>query len=281
MSTENILHPFPKKSLGQNFLIHQPAIETIADIACRDAADVVIELGTGTGNLTLALAERCRRVISLEIDERLLSWHEYNRRLPGNVDLRRGDMLKLSYEALYNETGEKLRIAGNLPYNISTQVVFEICRHSRFIKEAWLLFQKEVAERIVSPPGSKSYGILSVAARYSARAGKVLDLPPAMFRPRPKIHSSLVHFKFRESIEPTADDYDFFLKTIKASFSQRRKKIVNCLASFFRKKRPEMAIIMEAAGISPDLRAERLDVEQFVTLSNVLRQSVGRGAKSS
>ena len=281
MITENISRPSPKKAFGQNFLIYQPAIQKIADLACRDAADLVVELGTGTGNLTLALAERCRKVISLEIDERLLKWHEHNQQLPVNVDLRRGDILKLSYGALAREAGGKLSLAGNLPYNISTQVVFKICMQSRFIKESWLLFQKEVAERIVSPPGSKSYGILSVVAQYSARAEKVLDLPPSMFRPRPKIYSSLVHFKFRESIETPAEDYDFFLKTIKASFSQRRKKIVNCLASFFTQKRPDLEIILEAAGINSDIRAERLDVEQFVTLSNMLRQSVAGGARSS
>lgn len=280
MRTENISHPAPKKALGQNFLIHQSTIQRIADLACGDAPGLVIELGAGTGNLTLALAERCRKVIALELDERLLKWHEHNRKLPGNVELRRGDILDLSYESLCNEAGGRLHLAGNLPYNISTQVVFEICRRSRSINEAWLLFQKEVAERIISPPGSKSYGILSVVAQYSAQTRKVLDIPPSMFRPTPKIYSCLVHFRFRESIEPRAKDYDFFLKTIKASFSQRRKKIINCLVSFFRLKRSDLEIILEAEGISRDLRAERLEVEQFVALSNKLRQSFGRGVRS-
>ncbi|RUM88250.1 MAG: ribosomal RNA small subunit methyltransferase A, partial [Thermodesulfatator sp.] len=171
--------PVPKKNLGQNFLVHKGTVEKIADLACRKAGRFIIELGAGTGNLTRALAERCKNVIALEIDQRLLEWHAQTQGLPGNVDLRSSDILKISYESLAAETGSRLLVAGNLPYNISTQVVFSMCRQSRFIEEAFLLFQKEVADRIVSAPGSRSYGVLSVVAQYSARTTKLLDIPPS------------------------------------------------------------------------------------------------------
>ncbi len=270
MDTERSLVPAAKRSLGQNFLVHGSAARKIAALVCHDSPEAVVELGAGTGNLTVELAKRSGRVIAFEIDERLVHWHERQHVLPENVELRRADILNISYQALAAELGNIVRVAGNLPYNISTQVVFSVCRQSSSVSEAFFLFQREVAERIVSSPGTKTYGVLSVVAQYSARVRKEFDLSPDCFRPRPKVWSSLVSFDFCQGHGDEDVDYDFFIRTVKASFSQRRKKIINCLAQFFRKKKPEMEAVLIEAGINPGARAEVLDVADFVTLSRVL-----------
>ncbi len=273
--------PLPKKSLGQNFLIHEPTVQKIAGLVCQGSPETVIELGAGTGLLTQALAKLCKRVVALEIDERLIRWHQANRVLPKNVELRRADILKIDYQGLSKEIGGMLRIAGNLPYNISTQVVFATCSQRQFIEEAHFLFQKEVAERIISPPGRKSYGIISVVSQYCADLKKELDIPPSMFKPSPKVYSSLVRFRFVQNREHVALDYKFFVKTIKASFSQRRKKIINCLCPFFKLERQLAEKALEEAGINPDIRAERLDVDHFVSLSNRLKTLIDEQAPTA
>ncbi len=259
-----------RKSLGQNFLMDQAAVSRIAELACSCRHGVMVELGAGTGNLTMALAQRCSRIIAFEIDRRLLEWHEQVCRLPENVELRKGDILAISYRDLAAVEGGALRVAGNLPYNISSQVVFALCRQAAYITDAWLLFQKEMAKRIVSPPGSRDYGILSVVSQYSGKVTIEMDLPPTVFSPKPKVYSSLVHFDFTERSGPVAADYDFFIQTVRAAFSQRRKKILNCIRSYFKQGREEMEQALVAAGIEPDARAETLDVARFVGLSDIL-----------
>ncbi len=281
MKTETGLFPSAKKALGQNFLVHEASLQKIAGLVCRDTRGTVVELGAGTGNLTMFLARVCARVIAFEIDERFILWHQKHQILPENVELRSGDILRISYQALSAETGEKLHLAGNLPYNISTQVVFHVCRQRPFISRAFFLFQREVAERITSSPGTKSYGILGVISQYCADVKKVMDLPPAMFTPRPKVYSALVRFDFQQKIEPCAVNYDFFVKTVKASFSQRRKKIINCLSSYFGRKKPEMELALRTSGISPDIRAEDLEVKEFVVLSNCLYKALGQSGSPS
>ncbi len=271
-------YPKPSKALGQNFLIHESTLNTLAEKICHNDPEILVELGAGTGNLTLALAQRCKRVIAFELDERLVHWHDKQQLLPDNVELRQADILRISYQALWEETGDRLHLAGNLPYNISTQVVFSMCAQRRFIKEAFFLFQKEVADRITSPPGKKDYGTISVVSQYCADVKKILEIPPSMFRPKPKVYSALVQFRFFQGEKPRCDDYEFFVKTVRASFSQRRKKIVNCLSSFFRLEKHLLEVVLNKADISPDIRAERLSVSHFVTLASGLKDIVKKKA---
>ncbi len=263
-------YPKAKRSYGQNFLVHKPTLETIAELAAKLDERRIIELGTGTGNLTRQLARRIERVISFELDPEMLEWLEKEADLPENVEVRRADILEVDFASLHAELGGgPLSVVGNLPYNISTQMVFRLVESAEFLKGALLMFQKEVAERITARPGGKDYGILSVVSQYRADVKRLFDLPPTLFTPRPKVTSSLVEFRFRQRPAMSCDE-TWLLRVVKAAFSQRRKKLVNTLSAGlgFEKGRVKSAI--QAAGLDPDQRAEQLSVADFIKLSNRL-----------
>ena len=267
-------YPRAKRSYGQNFLIHRPTLETISQHAAQMDPKLIVELGTGTGSLTRHLAARVERVISLELDPDMVKWLDEQGELPENVELREADMLKLDIPGLYRELGHgPLSMVGNLPYNISTQMVFKLVEKADFLKGALLMFQKEVAERIAAPAGSKSYGILSVAAQYRADVRKLFDIPPTLFSPRPKVTSALVEFRFGPRPEGLVDEAAFF-RVVKAAFSQRRKKLVNTLSAGLGLEKGVIRQAAEAAGIDPDVRPERLTVADFIMLTSKLLPKV-------
>jgi 16S rRNA (adenine1518-N6/adenine1519-N6)-dimethyltransferase len=261
--------PLPKRSLGQNFLVHQGTIETIVSISGIQPGDRVVELGAGLGAMTRELSKKASKVVGLEIDERLIKWVREKRPLPGNVELRHSDILRVSFKGLAEEMGGPLKIIGNLPYNISSQVLFKLIEECNHINRAILMLQKEVAERLVSRPGSKAYGILSVVTGYCAEVTKLMDIPPGLFRPRPKVTSTLVQLEFREPVI-VATDFAFFKSIVRQAFQKRRKKVINALKGLASFSQDEILHALEVCGIDPGYRAEVLSIENFVTLSNTL-----------
>ncbi|MCD4755832.1 MAG: 16S rRNA (adenine(1518)-N(6)/adenine(1519)-N(6))-dimethyltransferase RsmA [Deltaproteobacteria bacterium] len=268
--------PLPKRSLGQNFLVHQGTIETIVKLSGIQPGDRVIELGAGLGAMTGELSKKALKVIGLEIDERLIKWVCEKRPLPGNVELRHSDILRVSFQGLAEEMGGTLKIIGNLPYNISSQVVFKLIEERNYINRATLMFQKEVAERLVSCPGSKAYGILSVVTGYCADVTRLMDIPPGLFRPRPKVTSTLVQMEFREPVI-VATDFAFFKNIVRQAFQKRRKKLINALKGLASFSQDEILHALEVCGIDPGYRAEVLSIENFVTLSNTLAHTISSG----
>ncbi len=265
----------PKKQLGQNFL-NADAAKMIADRAEISDHDIVLEIGAGLGALTIPAAKAAAQVYAMETDSRIIDLlkTELQVHCLNNVQVIKQDILRFDMEEFIRaeKIREKIVVMGNLPYNISSQVAVQLISGRKYISRAILMFQKELARRLVAHPGSRDYGRLSVMLRYCSDIRTVATLKAAMFYPVPKVDSEVVEIRFKEPDDP-AEDEDFLFKVIKASFGQRRKTMRNALAGSELHIHPDTAAnSLEAAGIDASRRAETLTVEEFVKLSRSLGQ---------
>jgi len=268
--------PRPKRSFGQNFLVHPPTVNTIAGFVQIPENNTVVELGVGRGALTRALAQRVGsegRVVGFELDRELVHWLEYEKVLPENVELRLRDMLEISFSELAGELCGRLVIAGNLPYNISTQVVLKLAGEKDALQQAVLMFQKEVAERLVAGPGSRKYGILSVLAGQCLDMRKLMDVPPGLFSPRPRVVSSVLEIK-PAAYEVDVSRMDIFRLVVRQAFSKRRKTVRNALSQLFSGCHDLLDHALERAGIDPGWRAEMISIEKFALLSRFSEECI-------
>ncbi len=259
---------FAKKELGQNFLVDQGAAEKIVSHARIAEDDVVLEIGSGLGALTMPVAARVRRVYAVEKDKRLVQLFSQELAATGitNVELINQDILKIDISSL--APGEKLMVVGNLPYNISSQVLFMLAENRRWIKRAVLMFQKELAVRIAAPPGGRDYGRLSAVMQYCSKITPLTDLGPNHFFPKPNVSSRVVEVDFFESTPLCLEKEVFLFKVIKAAFSKRRKTLRNSLSGLILGITADQAAqCLEIAGIDPSRRAETLGVQEFISLS--------------
>ena len=262
-----------KKSLGQNFLLDLNLTARIARAAGSLADVTVVEIGPGPGGLTRALlAEGARRVIAVERDRRAIAaLEEISAHYPRRLTIVEGDAL--DFEARRHLDGDRARVIANLPYNIATPLLI-----GWLTAEPWppwydalvLMFQREVAERIVAEPGSKTYGRLSVLTGWRSQAKILFDVAPSAFVPRPKVTSSVVRLIPRAA--PLACDARALQQVTEAGFGQRRKMLRQSLKSL----RVDAAALLEAAGIAPTARAEEIPVEGFVALANVFSAQAKR-----
>ncbi|MET3792660.1 16S rRNA (adenine(1518)-N(6)/adenine(1519)-N(6))-dimethyltransferase RsmA [Aquamicrobium terrae] len=253
-----------KKALGQNFLLDLNLTGKIARAAGDLTHATVIEVGPGPGGLTRALlAHGAKRVIAIEKDERCLAaLDEISRHYPGRLQVVPGDALKTDFAQLAS-TGEPVRIAANLPYNVGTELLVRwltVRQWPPFYQSMTLMFQREVAQRIVAEPGSEAYGRLGVLAGWRTQARIAFDVPPQAFTPPPKVTSSVVHVVPRE--EPLPADVGKLGKLTEAAFGQRRKMLRQSLKGLGGER------LLESVGIDPTRRAETLSVEEFVRLAN-------------
>lgn len=253
-----------KKALGQNFLLDLNLTGKIARAAGDLTHATVIEVGPGPGGLTRALlAHGAKRVIAIEKDERCLAaLDEISRHYPGRLQVVPGDALKTDFAQLAS-TGEPVRIAANLPYNVGTELLVRwltVRQWPPFYQSMTLMFQREVAQRIVAEPGSEAYGRLGVLAGWRTQARIAFDVPPQAFTPPPKVTSSVVHLVSRE--EPLPADLGKLGKLTEAAFGQRRKMLRQSLKGLGGER------LLESVGIDPTRRAETLSVEEFVRLAN-------------
>ncbi len=267
--------PRAKRSFGQNFLVHEPTIRKIAGFVEVPENRTIIELGVGRGALTRELARQAGpegRVIGYELDRELLSWLREHGELAPNVEIRHADMLEISFQDLAEETGGPLVIAGNLPYNISSQVVIRLIDEKKWLKQAVFMFQKEVAMRLSAAPGSRQYGILSVLAGQCLEVRKLMDVSPGLFSPRPKVMSTVLEFVPLEQEIPVKDRA-LFRTVVKQAFSKRRKTIKNSLSQLFA-AHPAGTVeeILRLAGIDPACRAETVSIKKFALLSDLALQ---------
>lgn len=265
------------KRLGQNFLINKNVSEKIVKLAEIQPDDTIIELGVGFGALTGHLAEICTKVIGLEIDSGIIRFHQEEGVLPANVVLKHQDILTADFESLAEKSGGRLKIIANLPYSISNPLLFNLIDHSSKIEWAVLMLQKEVASRLTAKPGTRDYGILSVLLAAKASTKKLLELRPQHFHPRPKVDSQVVKIQFYPKPERAAalPDFDPLLlkKIVNAAFQQRRKTLVNALAASNLIKADKAALerVLTTLEIDPRIRGEKLSVENFVALTNILQ----------
>lgn len=260
-----------KKGLGQNFLSSQDVLEEIA-IAAEIDDNGVIEIGPGFGVLTNELAKRAKKVLALEIDERLIpiladTLGEYD-----NVKVINQDVLKTDVKKLIEEEfgGEKVSVAANLPYYITTPIITGLIEGQLPLKNLVVMVQKEVADRITAEPGSKNYGAISVLCQYYTKTELVTVVGANEFVPPPKVDSAVVKMAFRDEPAVSVKDEKLFFRTVKAAFSQRRKTLLNCLVANFPQNKEEITKIMTSVGIEPARRGETLSLEEFAKLSEAL-----------
>lgn len=252
-----------KKSLGQNFLLDLNLTGKIARVAGDLTQTTVIEVGPGPGGLTRALlANGARKVLAIERDERCLAaLAEIAEHYPGRLEVISGDALKTDFAALAGS--EPTRIVANLPYNIGTELLVRwlaVADWPPFYMSMTLMFQREVAERIVAPPGSPAYGRLGVLAGWRTEARIAFDVPPQAFTPPPKVTSSVVNLVPRAA--PLPADVRILERVTEAAFGQRRKMLRQSLKSLGGEA------LLQRVGIDPTRRAETLSVAEFVALAN-------------
>jgi 16S rRNA (adenine1518-N6/adenine1519-N6)-dimethyltransferase len=265
----------PKKEMGQNFLADRGTADKIVARSGITAGDVVLEIGAGLGSLTLPIARTARKVYAIEKDSALLPPLSNELLASGadNVLLINDNILSLDIVSIARTEQQPLVIMGNIPYNISSQILVQLMMARHHLKKAALMFQKELALRIMAIPGSKAYGRLAVMAGYCSTVNVITEVKAARFFPKPKVDSLVIGISFKDHAEPSATDESFLFKVVKASFSKRRKTLKNALSGpILQIDASTAARELIAAGIDPIRRAETLTVEEFVNLSNQLYQ---------
>ena len=252
-----------RKRFGQHFLAPAWAEKVVQAIKpSRD--EYFLEIGPGPGALTLRLASRVDHLTAIEIDRDLAA--ELRPRLPANVDLVVGDILGTDLSP-YMVAGP-LRVAGNLPYNISSPILFKLlatARTSPALQDATVMLQREVAERLVAKVGTKDYGVLTIFTALQADVRQVLMLPPGAFRPAPKVHSAVVKLTFRPSPLPAGAE-QIFDPMVKTMFMQRRKTLLNALRSYADSVGRDSKTVLTEAGIDPVRRPETLTQADLIRL---------------
>jgi len=273
----------PKKQLGQNFLTDAATAKKIVSCAQISPQDWVLEIGAGLGALTVPLARRAQRVFAVEKDRRiaaLLRTELLAQRL-SNILLIEEDALKVKIQDLADEAGHPLTVVGNLPYNISSQMVVKLIGNRDRIRCAILMFQKELAARLTARPATKAYGRLSVMLGYCADVRPVMTLPASAFYPKPKVDSEVLRITFNPSSQLSVKDETWLFRVIQAAFGKRRKTLKNAICASSLQMEPDSALpAMAAAGIDPRRRAETLTIPEFVRLSQALRNARGSASHS-
>lgn len=265
------------KSLGQNFLNDDSVVKEIVDAAGIDDETLVLEIGPGVGSMTKELACRAAGVVAIEIDKYLIPALNDNISEFSNIAILNNDIMKVDIEAIISEFKEKynakiVKVVANLPYYITTPIIMKFLEEVKGIDGMVFMVQKEVAQRMVSRPGIKDYGALSVAVQFYSSPKIVFDVPPHCFIPQPEVHSTIIRLDILSEPPTKVLDKDLYFKLVKASFGQRRKTLVNALSNsgIFNKNKEEMKQILEKMGLKDNIRGEVLSVQQFGELSNCL-----------
>lgn len=257
--------PPPRKSLGQHFLIDPNIVRKIVAAAELRPEETVLEIGPGRGILTRALCAAARKVVAVEVDPKLAAYGRAELRDCPNLDLREGDALEWPFETLPPGTV----VVANLPYYLSTPLLFRLLAARGRFDRLVLMLQTEVARRLVAQPGGKDYGVLSVMAQAFSRPRLVFQVSPACFRPRPEVGSAVVTLPVALTPRLEAADEARFARTVRAAFAHRRKTLANALRD---EGWTQEAVLraLASAQVDPQRRAETLSLEEFARLSQAL-----------
>lgn len=260
---------YAKKSFGQNFLVEPGIVDKIARHAVVSDHSVVFEIGPGIGALTQFLCEYAKKVIAFEIDERLPSVLADSLSEYDNFELVMEDFLKVDINSYIDplvEEGYDVVFAANLPYYITTPILFQLFESKANISAITVMMQKEVADRFSAKPNTKDYNALSVITQYRCEVTSVMKVPRNVFNPKPNVDSAVLQFRFKET-NPELDEAAFF-ELVKACFKQRRKTILNNFGDYLGNKEKAREIL-EKAEVSPQARSESLSLEDFLHLYEV------------
>ncbi len=264
----------PRKSMGQHFLADPNVASMIVDKGKFEQQDTIVEIGAGLGALTVPLASSAKHVYAVEPDRRIAELLKNELLAAGvsNVTIVEEDILRCDIKTFSGPSETPIKVVGNLPYHISSQVIVLLINLRESIESAVLMFQKEVAERLLANPGTKSYGRLSVLTKYCASVHSIAHVTSSSFHPRPKVDSTVVGITFFASLPFPATDERFLFEIVRAAFGKRRKMLKNALMkSDLGFEDRHLSSGFERADIDPQRRAETLSVEEFVRLSNVLK----------
>lgn len=255
---------YPKKRLGQHFLTDSYILDKIVASISPKANDNLVEIGAGKGILTKRLAAELNQLTAIEIDTDLLPFlQDIQTRTTDTISLMHSDALSFDYSSLFRDSG-LLRIAGNLPYNISTPLIFHLLTFSQGIQDMHFLLQKEVVQRLAASPGSKDFGRLSIMVQYQCKVENLFPVAATSFNPPPKVESAVVRLIPWKTRPYISDNHALLTTLVKTAFSQRRKML--------RKSLRKLVTVdeFEIAGIEPERRPETVSVAEFVRLSNVV-----------
>lgn len=258
-----------KHSLGQNFIEDEALLEQLADFSLVTKEDCVLEIGPGFGALTKPLARRARQVVSLEIDPTLFPILNVALEHVDNAHVVQGDVMKTDLHALAEASfgeGCSLRVAANLPYYITTDVLTKLLVTLPEAKSIAVMIQKEVGDKLLSQPGDEGYGPLAILCQYFCEVRRALDVPAACFTPPPKVDSSFMVLERRTEKPYAVEDEALLMRLIRGAFAMRRKTLINNLIACFPLDRQQAAAAMEAAGLNAQCRAEELSIGQLCSL---------------
>lgn len=264
-----------KHSLGQNFIEDEALLEQLAELSLVTSEDCVLEIGPGFGALTKSLAARAKQVVSLEIDRTLIPILNVTLENCPNVRVICGDVMRTDLPSLINEafgeTCPSIRVAANLPYYITTEVLTKLMRELPQAKSIAVMIQKEVGDKLLSRPGEDGYGPLAVLCQYHYHVVRALDVPAACFNPPPKVDSSFMVLERLEQLSADAGDEAVFTRLVRGAFAMRRKTLLNNLVSGFSLSREQATACLESSGLSLQARAEELSLADFARLSKQLQ----------
>ena len=267
----------PSKGLGQNFLTDEEVIAQIVEGSGAADDALVIEIGPGAGALTLPLAEKAGHLVAVELDERLIEPLRIKTFGMDNVEIIQGDILDTDLDELIESRKKEyglsyVRVVGNLPYYITTPIIMKLLETAHGIDSITVMMQKEVGDRIAAEPGTRLSGAITYPVCYHARVSKVADAPRECFYPAPKVASVVLRLDILEEPAVQTRDADFMIKCVKAGFSQRRKTLLNSLASMEGMDKDRVSRALERADIDKSRRAETLPLDEFAKLADILQE---------
>lgn len=267
------------KSLGQNFLVDDEAVETIVSCAEITKNTLVIEIGPGLGTLTAKLLEIAGKVISIELDEKMVQILKDRFYLYDNFELIENDVLKVNLQELMKQNQKQnkeltqVKIVANLPYYITTPIIMKLLENNLPVTSITVMVQKEVAERLTATPGEKLAGAITYSAAYYANANKIIEVPRTAFIPAPEVDSEVIQFHIRNKPPVAIKNETLFFNIIKASFMQRRKTLLNGLANSNIASKEKIKQCLQALSIPENIRGEALTLEQFAQIANWIFQN--------
>ena len=267
--------PRKKPKLGQHFLLDQSVAARVVEALGDISQSTVLEIGPGRGVLTRTLVRKARRVIAVETDRVLAAQLRMHFSLAPNIEIIEGDILAIDLDTLFGpkpgstrpgmeQEIERVRVIGNLPYFITSDILLRLFEHRRYFETIVLMVQKEVADRLAARPGTKEYGLLSATAQLYSRIEKLFIVPPGAFSPPPKVNSAIVRLDLSSRLESLGVDETGFINFLKLSFGQKRKTLWNNLKS--RYAPATLTAAMQRAKVKPAVRAEALSLEQSAAL---------------
>jgi 16S rRNA (adenine1518-N6/adenine1519-N6)-dimethyltransferase len=261
----------PRKGWGQHFLVDRNILNKVIRTAEINEKDVVLEVGPGLGEMTIGLAKKAKKVITVEIDPKFVEILKKKFVDYSNVEVVNSDILKVDFKQFLKKEGRPIKVVANLPYQISTPLLFRFVESRELFSTLTLMLQREVAERMIAPPGGKDYGPLSIFVQVIANFSIPFFVKPTAFYPPPKVESAVIHMAWKEKPMVEIKDEEWFKKIVKGCFSYRRKTLSNALKHSDLSLPHDIEPRIKTIGIDPQRRPETLSIQEFANLAEVLR----------